>query len=96
MFARATLHDAAGMTVMDDLGFAVLRAEFGLGGKQQAHWRPAAKEMQASIRGLTSKFVEFVLTGKENLFDIPDAESGSAPENERFSDMLSGPMTPSI
>jgi hypothetical protein len=64
--------------VVDDIAYLALRAEFGLipGGKP--HWRPALKEMQNELRGLGQKFVDYVISGKKSVFDLPDFESLSA------------------
>ena len=66
----------AGTKVNEDLGFAVLRAEMGMGevaGK--AHWRPAIRETVNAVPKVLSKYLRYIRTG-DNLFDLPgDADS---------------------
>lgn len=64
-----------GLEVMDDVGYSVLRAEFGYGGQMSAHWRPAVKRMMDSLPRLGAKFVKYVETGSEGVFDLPDFDS---------------------
>jgi hypothetical protein len=61
-----------GLEVLDDISYSVLRAEFGYGGSQTSHWRPAIRAMVDSLSKLGEKFAMYVQTGKENIFQIPD------------------------
>lgn len=56
--------------VFDDVSYQVQRVEFGYGGKQDAHWRPALDEVRNGALTLARKFIQYVETGNENLFDI--------------------------
>jgi hypothetical protein len=68
---------ATGTTVQDDIGFAVLRKEFGFEGKQDAHWRPAFRALKSKKRDLHDRFVKYVETGNEMVFDL--GPEGSSP-----------------
>jgi hypothetical protein len=56
--------------VYDDVSYMVQRLEFGYGGKQDAHWRPALKGVANESLTLGRKFVEYVETGNESVFDV--------------------------
>ncbi len=66
-----------GIDAYEDIGFNVLRKELGMDGtKQQAHWRPALKEMEKYVPELLRRVNEYMLTGNESLFNLPkDVES---------------------
>ena len=78
--------------VIDDIGYAVLRAEFGYGGPVQPHWRPALANMAQEYEKLQRAFVEYVQTGKDNGFDLPKyksvADSGLAMYDDKVQDKL--------
>lgn len=62
-----------GTVVKEDVGYTVLRKEFGFDGtKQEAHWRPAIKAMQDQIPKVMNKLSRYLLTGSEYAFDIPE------------------------
>lgn len=69
---RFDTNASEGLEVLDDIGYSVLRSEFGYGGKQTSHWRPAIKKMMDSLQQLGEKFVKYVETGKSGIFNIPD------------------------
>ena len=61
-----------GLKVHEDLGYNVLRREFGLDGQRmQAHWRPAFKKTKAYANKSMAKVAEYITTGKKNVFDLP-------------------------
>lgn len=63
---------AAGTVVHDDIGYNVLRREFGWDGqKQVAHWRPAFKKTNDYIKKSMRKMVKYVMTGREDVFNLP-------------------------
>lgn len=63
---------AEGSYVHDDIGFNVLRREFGWDGQRQvAHWRPAFKKTDQYIKKSMNKMVKYVITGNESVFDLP-------------------------
>lgn len=74
-----------GLEVTDDLGYAILRQEFGFDGSSaRPAWRPALMDFQASLQSLGNRFVEYVLTGKRVLWDIPDHGDISEAELEKY------------
>ena len=56
--------------MLDDIAYAVLRQEFGYGGKATPTWRPAVKEMQSSLRLLGRKYIEYMMDGNEARFEL--------------------------
>lgn len=69
---RAKIGDAGEARGVDDVGFSVLRYELGLQKEPNRHWYKAAEEMRAEMRKLRKKFVRYVETGNDNVFDIPE------------------------
>lgn len=62
---------AAGLEVHEDLGWTVLRAEFGMGEVAgRAHWRPAIRETIDHVPVALGKYLRYIRTG-ENTFSIP-------------------------
>lgn len=76
----------------EDMGFNVLRSEYGYNAKQESHWRPAIKGLSVYMPKLGVKMQKYMLTGNKNVFDIDDYETASQTEIERygekFSDMI--------
>ncbi len=69
---NATSGNAVGIVAREDMGYNVLRAEFGYDGESQnAHWRPALRALDDEIPGLMRKYIEYVETGRESSFNIP-------------------------
>lgn len=64
---------AQGLEVLDDVGYSILRAEFGWGGPATPAWRPAVMNLQASLGSLGRKLRHYILTGDKNVFDVPQA-----------------------
>ena len=60
-----------GSDVYDDLSYSILRLEFGYGDKKKAHWRPAIKKAMKELKIVKKNFVNYVITGNRNLFEIP-------------------------
>lgn len=58
---------AEGLEVHDDVGYSVLRKEFGFDGKQEAHWRPAIKMLKSELQVMLKDLVEYI-NGKDNAF----------------------------
>jgi hypothetical protein len=60
-----------GLKVHEDLGYNVLRKEFGFDGeKGRAHWRPAFKETKKYAMKCMEKVVEYIQTGDKNIFNL--------------------------
>jgi hypothetical protein len=67
-----------GATVVPDLGWAVLRAEFGLGGDgARPHWRPALAALWARIPALLRQFQRYVETGSRGAWKSLPADAGT-------------------
>lgn len=65
--------NGVGTEVHEDIGHAVLRREFGMDGAQpRAHWRPALSEMVAAIPDAMARFNRYMVTGREDVFLLPD------------------------
>ena len=63
---------AIGVEAVEDIGFNILRKEFGYDGEQQAsHWRPALKKIEEDKILLMKKYLEYLKTGRESIFDLP-------------------------
>ena len=61
-----------GVVAHEDLGYNVLRREFGLDGEDQvAHWRPAFKATKAYAKKSMAKVIKYVKTGNESAFNLP-------------------------
>lgn len=62
----------AGIVVHEDVGYNVLRAEFGFDGEsQKAHWRPALKEVKGKVPDLMKRYLMYLKTGRESFFELP-------------------------
>jgi len=60
--------------VHEDIGYNVLRREFGMDGqREEAHWRPAIKNTKeyAGTIGM-AKVVKYIETGDKKIFDLPE------------------------
>lgn len=69
---NATSGNAVGIVAREDMGYNVLRAEFGYDGESQnAHWRPALRALDDEVPNLMRKYIEYVENGRESAFDIP-------------------------
>lgn len=75
-----------GVVVHEDVGYNVLRAEFGLDGEsQKAHWRPALRDIEGKVPDLMKRYLLYLKTGRESFFEIP-----SDIETKTVSDMNKG------
>ena len=52
----------------EDLGFLVLRTEFGYGRPGVSHWRPAVVEALKQINDVAKKFEKYIMTGNPGVF----------------------------
>lgn len=60
-----------GLKVFEDLGYNVLRKEFGFDGqKKRAHWRPAIQKTKKYAVECMAKVVEYIQTGDKNVFNL--------------------------
>lgn len=60
-----------GLKVFEDLGYNVLRKEFGFDGqKKRAHWRPAIQKTKKYAMECMAKVVEYIQTGDKNIFNL--------------------------
>ena len=74
----ATEH-GIGLNVYVDLGFNVLRTEFGLDGqKQNPHWRPAFQDTKKYAEKCMEKVVKYIETGNKSIFDLPSYDKVNA------------------
>jgi len=65
--------NGVGVVVKEDVGYNVLRKEFGFDGeKQEAHWRPALRMLREEAKMVWKKFDRYVMNGRANIFDLPD------------------------
>jgi hypothetical protein len=65
-----------GAEVHQDVAWAVLRAEFGLGGGEgRAHWRPALEALGKAIPRLLRVYVRYVETGRWVGHSLPAEDS---------------------
>jgi hypothetical protein len=89
---------AVGVVIREDVGYNVLRKEFGFDGdKQEAHWRPALKVLKDAIPFLIRRFNKYLMTGQEGVFELPgeifDLSAGRLQEAEPFQKELA-PFAP--
>lgn len=87
-----------GMAVNEDIGFNVLRVEFGYNGEaQRSHWRPALKAVKDRIPKVGDKFIKYIMTGKESIFDLPkdieDVNKAKIMEGAKFTKTIA-PFAP--
>lgn len=60
-----------GLKVFEDLGYNVLRKEFGFDGQKKiAHWRPAIEKTKKYAMKCMAKVVEYIQTGDKNIFNL--------------------------
>lgn len=60
-----------GLKVFEDIGYNVLRKEFGFDGQKKiAHWRPAINKTKKYAIKCMSKVVEYIQTGDKNIFNL--------------------------
>lgn len=69
-----------GTEALGDLAFQSLRFEFGINEKLVKHWRPALKAVQRSMNDLAKRYVQYIETGKESVFTVP--QHGTISESE--------------
>ena len=84
-------NQGSGTIVYSDLGFEVLRYEFGIHQKQIRHWEPALRSLQIRMRDLGKKFVDFVSTGNEGVFSVARHDKVSLralSDIQRFQDLV--------
>jgi hypothetical protein len=68
--------EGVGAEVHQDVAWAVLRAEFGLGGGEgKAHWRPALEALGKAIPKLLKAYVRYVETGRWTGHSLPEVDS---------------------
>lgn len=66
---------SAGTEVTQDVAHAVLRREFGMDGDTpRSHWRPAFRELLGAMPDAMRRFNEYLLTGRESVFSLPDLD----------------------
>lgn len=64
---------AVGVVVHEDVGYNILRTEFGYDGESQvAHWRPALREIKDAMPDLMRRYLIYLQTGRESAFDLPN------------------------
>lgn len=62
-----------GLMAHVDLGYNVLRKEFGLDGEGNfPHWRPAFEDTKKYAGECMRKVVKYIETGDDEVFDLPD------------------------
>ena len=62
---------AVGIVVLEDVGYNVLRKEFGFDGeKQEAHWRPALNALKDEAPLVMEQMIRYLLTGQEAVFQL--------------------------
>lgn len=80
---------ALGVVIREDVGYNVLRKEFGFDGeKQESHWRPVLRAIKDMMPFLIQRFERYLLTGRENVFELPSEvyrlSAGRMKETEPF------------
>lgn len=64
--------NAVGIVVREDVGYNILRSEFGYSGSEKvAHWRPALKGIKDAMPDLMGRYLKYLKTGRESVFDLP-------------------------
>ena len=80
--------------VIDDISYAVLRAEYGFGGPAVPHWRPAMRDLKMGYEPLGVKFIQYLQTGNEGIFDVAaykeSAGSTLSSYDKRIQDKVTG------
>ena len=87
---------ADSVDVVDDISYAILRAEFGYGGPAQPHWRPALKDMKSEMDSLQGRFVQYIETGNERVFDLPEYDTLGAGGFSNYDTRLQAKVVGSI
>jgi len=65
--------NAVGVVVHEDVGYNILRSEFGYDGEnQKAHWRPALREIKDAMPDLMRRYLKYLQTGRESAFSLPN------------------------
>lgn len=68
-----------------DLGFEVLRMEFGHGQPMRPHWRPALSSLRQRLAEVQKSVVEYIKTGQKSVFDFQTEPKGfSQGEHDRM------------
>lgn len=91
---KTTTTPSDSVDVVDDIGYSVLRAEFGYGGPPTPHWRPAMSLLASRYKELKEAYVKFVLTGNENVFDLPSYKVVASGEVARYDDAVQDKLAP--
>lgn len=61
----------SGVVVKEDIGYNVLRKEFGLDGQRgEPHWRPAFKSLKHEIPGAMKLYLKFLQTGRIGIWGL--------------------------
>ena len=77
--------------VYDDIAFTVLRYEFGYQLPQIPHWRPALSKLSKDLKAIEKKFITYIETGNEGIFEIPVYDKKSASDldaDNRFQELV--------
>lgn len=91
---RTSTKPSDSVDVIDDIGYAVLRAEFGYGGPVLPHWRPALAQMASAYEDLQRAFIDYVQTGRDNGFDLPKYKKVAENELSRYDDKVQDKLAP--
>jgi hypothetical protein len=91
---RVDQRSGSSVEVVDDVSYAVLRSEYGYGGPATPHWRPAMKETRKKLAILAGRFIDFLETGKENVFQIPEFVELKASEVSELDKSLQDKVSP--
>ena len=68
-----------------DLGFEVLRMEFGHGQTMRSHWRPALSSLRQRLAEVQKSVVEYIKTGQKSVFNFRTEPKGfSQGEHDRM------------
>lgn len=82
--------------VARDIAFEVLRQEFGIGGQQSAHWRPALRKARTTIleQALKKIFIRWLAVPSETRWKkkltYPKDKAKNAKRYQAFQDMVAG------
>lgn len=87
---------SAKQRVVDDIGFSVLRAEYGINTRPQPHWRPAIRSLSGRVKDLGTKLEAYLLDGKENRFELPNLDSGLSTAGYRQGIWFQEKIAPSL
>lgn len=92
---RTDTKSSDAIDVVDDVAYEVLRSEFGYGaGKQVTHWRPAIADLSQELYRLQNAFVEYIMTGRRNGFDLPDYKTMQSTELQNYDKSLQDKLAP--